>query len=129
MRKKRHKKSKTLYSKCVLEFKFAPITGSVSSFSKKMSNSLYPNVHAARLSYLNSAIGGPARLPAQVLGDGDTKIEIVYVEEINILYWSDQSSQGRIKISCTDGTSPTNQPRKDPLHLYSISPQLPQFQQ
>jgi hypothetical protein len=44
-----------------------------------------------------------------------------------ILHWADQSSQGRIKISSTGTTSPTNQPRKDPLHLYSISSSLPQF--
>jgi hypothetical protein len=25
--------------------------------------------------------------------------------------------------------SPTNQPRKDPFHVYSLSPHLPQFQQ
>ncbi len=25
--------------------------------------------------------------------------------------------------------SPTNQPKKDPFHLYSLSPHLPQFQQ
>jgi hypothetical protein len=49
------------------------------------------------------------------------------VEKIT-LYWADQSSQGRIKISCTDRTSPTNQPRKDPIHLYFISPNLPLFQ-
>jgi hypothetical protein len=33
------------------------------------------------------------------------------------------------KISCTGTTSPTNQPRKDPFHLYSINPHSPQFQQ
>jgi hypothetical protein len=29
----------------------------------------------------------------------------------------------------TGKTSPTNQPRKDPFHLYSLSPHSPQFQQ
>jgi hypothetical protein len=36
----------------------------------------------------------------------------------NILYWADQSSQGRIKVSCTGMESPTNQPRKGPFHMY-----------
>jgi hypothetical protein len=45
------------------------------------------------------------------------------------LYRADKSSQGRIKICCTGLTSPTNQTRKDPLQLYSISPQLPRFEQ
>ncbi len=48
-----------------------------------------------------------------------------------MLHWADQSSQkkGRIKISCTGTMSPTNQPRKDLFHFYSISPHLPEFQQ
>ncbi len=50
-----------------------------------------------------------------LLDDGDTGIEIVYSEEKNILYWADQSSQGRTKNSCTGTPSPTNQPRKDPF--------------
>ncbi len=49
--------------------------------------------------------------------------------DINILYWADWSRQGRTKISCTVTTSPTNQPRKDLFHMYSLSPHLPQFQQ
>jgi hypothetical protein len=61
-----------------------------------------------------SETGGPARLLARVAGR--CEIEIVYVQEKNILYWADQSSQGRTKISCTATMSPTNQPRKDPLH-------------
>jgi hypothetical protein len=44
------------------------------------------------------------------------------------LYWADQSSQGRIKVSCTGMTSPTRQPKKDPFHLYALSPHSPQFQ-
>ncbi len=58
-----------------------------------------------------SETGGPARLPAQV--------EILYGEEKT---FSDQSSQGRIKVSCTGMTSPTIQTRKDPFQLYSLSP-------
>jgi hypothetical protein len=45
-----------------------------------------------------------------------------------ILYWADWSSRGRTKISCTATTCPTNLPRKDPFHMYSLSPYLPQFQ-
>ncbi len=32
--------------------------------------------------------------------------------------------QGRSKISCTGITSPTNQPRKDPCQMYSLSPHI-----
>jgi hypothetical protein len=56
--------------------------------------------------------GDPARLPAQVAG------------QYFVL-----SSQGRTKIYCTGTTSPKKQPRKDPFHMYSKSPHLPQFQQ
>jgi hypothetical protein len=38
-------------------------------------------------------------------------------------------SQGWTKISCTGTTSPSNQPGKDPFHLYSFSPHSLQFQQ
>jgi hypothetical protein len=64
-----------------------------------------------------------------LLGDGDKGIEKVYGEEKNILYWADESSQGRTKISCTGTTSPTNQPSKGPFHLYSLNTHSPQFQQ
>ncbi len=37
--------------------------------------------------------------------------------------------QGRAKISCASMASPTNQPRKDPFHLYSLRPHSPKFQQ
>ncbi len=37
--------------------------------------------------------------------------------------------QGRTKISCTDTTTPTNQPRKNPFNLYSLSPHSLKFQQ
>jgi hypothetical protein len=60
---------------------------------------------------------------------GPHKKNLVCGEEKNILFRADYSSQSRIKISCTSTKSPTNQPRKDPFHLYSISPNLPQFQQ
>jgi hypothetical protein len=63
-----------------------------------------------------------------LLDDGDREIEIVYDWEKNIFYWADWSSQGRPKISCTDMISPTNQPRKDPYHVFSLSPHSPQFQ-
>jgi hypothetical protein len=47
-RKKQLKKSKNVFCKCVLDFNFAPIKGSVlySLFSLKKSNSLYPTIHA-----------------------------------------------------------------------------------
>ncbi len=83
---------------------------------------LRPETHIQRQAALYDCL-------SKLLGDEVTKIEIVYGEEINILYWSDQSRQGKIKISYTDRTSPTNQPRKDPLQLYFIRPNLPQFQQ
>jgi hypothetical protein len=44
-RKKRLKKPKNLFSKCVLDFNFAPITGSVFFIFKKKSHSLYPSVY------------------------------------------------------------------------------------
>ncbi len=44
-------------------------------------------------------------------------------------FLADQSSLGLIKVPCTDTTSPTNHPRKDPFHMYSLSPHSPQFQQ
>ncbi len=45
MRKKRLKKSKNVFCKCVLDFNFAPIKGSVFLIFYKKSNSLYPIVH------------------------------------------------------------------------------------
>ncbi len=57
--------------------------------------------------YTYSDIGGPARLPAQVAGRwGAHKLKIAYGDEKNILYWADQSNEGRTKISCTGTTSP-----------------------
>jgi hypothetical protein len=35
--------------------------------------------------------------------------------------------RGQPKISCTGTTRPTNQPREDPFHFYSLSPHSPQF--
>ncbi len=64
-----------------------------------------------------------------LLGDGDKGIEKVYTVRKKYLYSADESSQGRTKISCTGTTSPTNQPRKGPFHLYSLNTHSPQFQQ
>jgi hypothetical protein len=66
-----------------------------------------------------------------LLGDGekDRGIEIVYVEEKNICVLGRLGSLGRTNISCTDTISPTNKPRNDPSHLFSLSPRSPQFQQ
>ncbi len=57
-----------------------------------------------------------------LLGDEDKLSEIRCSEEKNILYWAESSSQGRTKISYTGTTTPTNQSRKDPFHMYSLSP-------
>ncbi len=50
-RKKRLKKSKNVFCKCVLDFNFAPIKGSVFFISKKKSNSLYPSAHLSKKFY------------------------------------------------------------------------------
>ena len=42
------KKSKNVFSKCVLDFNFAPIKGSIFFIFKKKSNSLYPIVGVPR---------------------------------------------------------------------------------
>ncbi len=60
-----------------------------------------------------------------LLGDVDKLTDIVYGWEKHILYWVDYSNQGRTKIFCTGAT---NQPRKNPCHLYSLSPRSPPFQ-
>ncbi len=75
-----------------------------------------------------------ACLPSLV-GDGnrDTGWELIKWNSVgdvmNILYRADKSSQGMTKIYCTGTTSPKNNQRKDPLHLYSLSPHASQFQQ
>ena len=54
---------------------------------------------------------------------GTRKLKYCTVRKKLFVYWADQSSQGRIKVSCTDTMGPTNQPRKDafhPFHLYSL---------
>ncbi len=68
-----------------------------------------------------------------LLGDGNKGIVKLYGEEKNILCCARWSSQFRAKISSTGTTSPMKpkihyQPRKDPFHLYSLSPHSPQFQ-
>ncbi len=70
----------------------------------------------------HSETGDPARLPAQVAGRWGLISEKVCDEDNNILYWADYSSQGRTKNFWTGTTSPTNQPRKDPFHMYSRLP-------
>jgi hypothetical protein len=64
----------------------------------------------------------------RVISDRVISIEIVCCEEKNILYCAHYNSQGRAKISSTVMTSTMNQPRKDPFHLFSLSPLSPQFQ-
>jgi hypothetical protein len=41
----------------------------------------------------------------------------------------EQPRQDKNLFTYTGTTSPTNQPRKDPFHLYSLSPHSPKFQQ
>jgi hypothetical protein len=46
---KRLKQSKNVFCKCVLDFNFASIKGSVFLIFKKKSNSLYPSAHSATI--------------------------------------------------------------------------------
>jgi hypothetical protein len=67
------------------------------------------------------------------LGDGDKAIETVYGEEKNILYRADyRAAKAEQKPLVPAGqaqrTNP-KKPRKNPFHLYSLSPHSPQFQQ
>jgi hypothetical protein len=64
-----------------------------------------------------------------LLGDGDKEIEKVYGEEKIFCTGPTRTAKSEQKISCTGTASPTNQPRKDRFHLYSLSPHSPQFQQ
>ncbi len=58
----------------------------------------------------------------RLLGDGDKEIESVWWGKKIFCAGMTRACQGRPKISCTGTTSPTNQPRKDPLHLSSLRP-------
>jgi len=61
-------------------------------------------------------------------GDGDKRIEIVLNSWGKKYFVPGRLEQRRQKKnSCTDTTGPTNQPRKDPFHLYSLSPHSHQF--
>ncbi len=65
-----------------------------------------------------------------LLGNRDKGIERVYRKEKIFCTGQTRAAQGRTKIPCTGRRSQlTNQPRKDPFHLYSLSPHSPQFQQ
>jgi hypothetical protein len=52
------------------------------------------------------------------LGDEDKGIEKVYYEEKNILYWADESNQGRTKISCQHRKP--NEPTKKGLRSFFL---------
>ncbi len=80
-------------------------------------NEAYGDTHSEK--------GGPGRLPAQPVGDGTHKLKLLLQGEKICCF---QNSQGRRRISCTGTTSLKKQPRKKPIHLYSISLHLPQFQ-
>ncbi len=56
-----------------------------------------------------------------LLGDGDEGMEIVYGEDKIFSAVPTRAAKTEQK--------PTNQPWKDPFHLYSLSPHSPQFQQ
>jgi hypothetical protein len=66
--------------------------------------------------------GDPARLPAQFAGlwVGTHKVKMCGMGKL------EQPRQDK-NLLCRCTTSPTNHPRKDLFHLYSISPHLPQF--
>ncbi len=63
-----------------------------------------------------------------LLGNGDKGIEKVYSEEKNfVIKRLDQPRQNKNLLYRHD--KPKNQPRKNPSHMYSLSPHQPQFQQ
>ncbi len=97
---------------CVLVLRLRTSTGRYRylQYSEKACPKTHTKRQATRHGYLPS-----------LLGDGDKGIEIVY-------------GYGKEKIFCTGPTRsakttrPTNQPKKDPFHLHSLSPHSPQFQ-
>jgi hypothetical protein len=105
---------------CYISIPLSPPTSSFNCLSysvflsETLSSSLCPpETHNQRQAALHDYLPTP-----RLLGDGTERKK-------HILYWTDQSSQGRTKISCTCTTSPANQPRKDPFYLYSLSPPSP----
>jgi hypothetical protein len=64
-----------------------------------------------------------------LLGGADIGIEIVHGEEINICTGPTRAAKAEQKSPVTGTTSQTDQPRKDPFHLSSLSPNSPRFQQ
>ncbi len=73
--------------------------------------------------------GDPARLPAQHARRQDKGIEIVWGEEKIFWIGLTRAAKAGRKSLVRGTTSPANQARKDPFHLYSLSPHSPQFQQ
>ncbi len=57
-----------------------------------------------------------------LLGDGDKCIEIVYGEEKIFYTGPTRADKTEQKFSSTGTTGPTNKPKKDPFHLYCLSP-------
>jgi hypothetical protein len=56
---------------------------------------------------------------------GQRNLKIVVWVKKKIFYWADfRSAKAEQKSPCTGMTTSTNQQRKDPLHLYSLSPQF-----
>jgi hypothetical protein len=70
--------------------------------------------------------GDPERLPAQVAGRwGLKKMKKRLVRKVIFCTGLTRAAKAGQKSSTT---SPTNQPRKDPFPMYSMSPHLTQFQ-
>jgi hypothetical protein len=64
-----------------------------------------------------------------LLDEGDTGIVIVYDEEKIFCTGLTRAAKAEQKFLVPALSSPTNQPRKKPFHLYSLSPLSPLFQQ
>ncbi len=64
-----------------------------------------------------------------LLGGGYKLVEIVYGEGKKLVLGRLEQARQDQNVLYTGTISPTNQPRKDPLHLYSMSPHLSQLQQ
>ncbi len=89
--------------------------------------SLVMSCGAPRDTYFET--GDPARPPAQLAGRRG-QMNWNSVRRGNKYFVPGRPEQRtQKKNSCTDTTSPMNQPRKDPFHLYSLSPHSHQFQQ
>ncbi len=79
--------------------------------------------------YIFLETGDSAWLPAQLAGDGDKGIEIVYGKE-KIYFVLGRLEQPRQNKNLLNQHDKPNEPTKKELFLmYSLRPHLPQFQQ